>query len=216
MDCSPLGCSAHGISQARILELVAISFSEDLPDPAQSPALQANSLLTKPRKSLLNIKDSSTSTIFKIHQYSLHIFHLFLIHKYTHILVKLNKLNRGGKQLERLGIEMWRNGRTSTCWAWAVVLDIYKCGLICYEVSSDFFQVAQQLSICMQCRTPGFDPWVGNIPWRKEWQSTPVFLPGKYHGSGAWWATVHGVTKQSDTTEHTHGGQWLFPHCTPF
>ena len=21
---------------------------------------------------------------------------------------------------------------------------------------------------------------------------------------GAWWATVHGVTKESDTTEHTH------------
>ena len=24
---------------------------------------------------------------------------------------------------------------------------------------------------------------------------TPVFLPGKFHGLGAWWATVHGVTK---------------------
>ena len=28
----------------------------------------------------------------------------------------------------------------------------------------------------------GFDPWVGNIPWRRKWQPTPVFLPGKYHG----------------------------------
>ena len=27
MDCSPLGSSVHGISQARILEWVAISFS---------------------------------------------------------------------------------------------------------------------------------------------------------------------------------------------
>ena len=25
----------------------------------------------------------------------------------------------------------------------------------------------------------GFDPWVGNIPWRRAWQPTPVFLPGK-------------------------------------
>ena len=24
-----------------------------------------------------------------------------------------------------------------------------------------------------------FDPWVGKIPWRKEWQPTPVFLLGK-------------------------------------
>ena len=28
----------------------------------------------------------------------------------------------------------------------------------------------------------GFDPWVGKIPWRKTWQPTPVFLPGKSLG----------------------------------
>ena len=33
MDCSPPGFSVHGISPARILEQVAISFSRDLPDP---------------------------------------------------------------------------------------------------------------------------------------------------------------------------------------
>ena len=25
-------------------------------------------------------------------------------------------------------------------------------------------------------------PWVGKIPWRRKWQPTPVFLPGKSHG----------------------------------
>ena len=30
-----------------------------------------------------------------------------------------------------------------------------------------------------QCRRHGFDPWVGKIPWRRAWQPTPVFLPGK-------------------------------------
>ena len=29
---------------------------------------------------------------------------------------------------------------------------------------------------------PGLDPWVGKIPWRKEWQATPVFLPEEFHG----------------------------------
>ena len=24
--------------------------------------------------------------------------------------------------------------------------------------------------------------WVGNIPWRRKWQPTPVFVPGKSHG----------------------------------
>ena len=28
----------------------------------------------------------------------------------------------------------------------------------------------------------GFDPWVGEIPWRRAWQHTPVFLPGESHG----------------------------------
>jgi len=31
----------------------------------------------------------------------------------------------------------------------------------------------------LQCRIPGFDPWARNIPWRKAWQPTPVFLPGE-------------------------------------
>ena len=29
---------------------------------------------------------------------------------------------------------------------------------------------------------PGFDPRVGMIPWRREWQSTPVFFPEEFHG----------------------------------
>ena len=33
--------------------------------------------------------------------------------------------------------------------------------------------------ICLPCGRPGFDPWVGKIPWRREWLPTPVFLPGE-------------------------------------
>ena len=35
-------------------------------------------------------------------------------------------------------------------------------------------------SSCL-CRRCGFDPWVRKIPWRRKWQPTPVFLPGKAH-----------------------------------
>ena len=35
-------------------------------------------------------------------------------------------------------------------------------------------------SIC-QCRIPRFDLWVRKISWRRKWQPTPVFLPGKVH-----------------------------------
>ena len=51
MDCSPRGFSVRGISQTRILEWVAISFSRGLPHPGiepEPPALQADSLPTKP------------------------------------------------------------------------------------------------------------------------------------------------------------------------
>ena len=36
--------------------------------------------------------------------------------------------------------------------------------------------VAQMVSVCLQCERPGFDPWVGKIPWRRKWQPTPVLL----------------------------------------
>src|SRR5574341_48163 len=51
MDCSPLGSFVHEISQARILEWVAISFSRGSSQPGiepRSPAFWADSLPSKP------------------------------------------------------------------------------------------------------------------------------------------------------------------------
>ena len=33
-----------------------------------------------------------------------------------------------------------------------------------------------------QYRRCGFLPWIGKSPWRRKWQPTPVFMPGKSHG----------------------------------
>ena len=33
------------------------------------------------------------------------------------------------------------------------------------------------------------------IPWRREWQPTPVFLPGEFHGQRSLVGYVHGVAK---------------------
>ena len=52
----------------------------------------------------------------------------------------------------------------------------------------------------LQCRRPWFDHWVGKILWKREWQPTPVFLPGESHEQRSLVATVHGVA-ESDTTE---------------
>ena len=46
-----------------------------------------------------------------------------------------------------------------------------------------------------QGRRLGFDHWVEKIPWRRKWQPTQVFLPGRFHGQRRLEATVHGVAK---------------------
>ena len=37
---------------------------------------------------------------------------------------------------------------------------------------------------CRRLKRCRFSSWVGKIPWRRKWQPTPVFLPGKSHGQG--------------------------------
>ena len=43
-------------------------------------------------------------------------------------------------------------------------------------------------------RDVGLIPWSGRSPGGGH-EPTPVFLPGESMDRGAWWATVHGVTK---------------------
>ena len=54
-------------------------------------------------------------------------------------------------------------------------------------------------STCDAGNTGSIPEWQ-EIPCRRKWQPTPVFLPGKSHDQ-AWWATkVHRVMKELDTT----------------
>ena len=74
-------------------------------------------------------------------------------------------------------------------------------------------QVAQwwRIHLSMQeTKRRGFDPWVGKIPWRRKWQPTPVFLPGKSHRQSLVGYSLWGH-KESDTLSdlahaytHTH------------
>ena len=57
-----------------------------------------------------------------------------------------------------------------------------------------------------RCKRREFDPWVRKIPWRKAWQSTPVFLPGESHGQRSLVGYDPWGHKEWDTTkaiEHT-------------
>ena len=67
---------------------------------------------------------------------------------------------------------------------------------------------------CLQQRKLGFNPWVEKIPCRREWQPTPVCLPGKSHGQRSlvgcspWdcksWTQLSNWT----TTRASHGTSW--------
>ena len=35
---------------------------------------------------------------------------------------------------------------------------------------------------CRRCKSRGFYPWVWKSPWRRKWQPTSAFRPGKSHG----------------------------------
>ena len=65
--------------------------------------------------------------------------------------------------------------------------------------------VLKKRSVC-HCRTLGFHLWVGKIPWSREWQPTPVSLPGKFHGQKSLAGYSPWGCKESNTTEcvHTH------------
>ena len=70
---------------------------------------------------------------------------------------------------------------------------------------------ACQCRSCKRC----VDPWVRKIPWRKKWQLTPVFLPGKSHGKRSLGGFSPRDCKKSDTAEHQHQRQPTYKLKTP-
>ena len=56
-------------------------------------------------------------------------------------------------------------------------------------------------SVVKRHRRHGFDPWVRKIPWRREWQTTPILLSGKFHGQRNLVGYRPRGHKESDMTE---------------
>ena len=74
--------------------------------------------------------------------------------------------------------------------------------------------------LCFPCllHTYTFIYYVAHIHWRRQWQPTPVFLPGKSQG----WRSLVGCRlwghTESDTTKVTQQQQHIYTHthiCTP-
>ena len=64
-----------------------------------------------------------------------------------------------------------------------------------------------------EMRETGLDPCVGKIPWKMEWQPTPVFLPGE----SCRWRKLEGYSpwgcKESNMTEHAHSNRHTLRYC---
>ena len=52
---------------------------------------------------------------------------------------------------------------------------------------------------CRRCKRQVY-PWIRNIPWRRKWSPTPVFLPGKSHGHRCLVGYSPWVVKKADMT----------------
>ena len=70
-----------------------------------------------------------------------------------------------------------------------------------YSVSSQLPWWLRWYRIYLQCRRSEFNPWVGMIPWRREWLPTPLFLPGEIHGQRSLVGYRQWNHKESDMTE---------------
>ena len=96
-----------------------------------------------------------------------------------------------------------------SCWTFCCLY--LECPPPLSPTSSFFSSVSCQFNchllrrqrIRLQCGRPGFDPWVGKIPWRRERLPTPVFRPGETHEQRSLAGYSPRGHKESDTTEAT-------------
>ena len=77
-------------------------------------------------------------------------------------------------------------------------------------------QLSGKESTC-QYRRPGFDPWVGKIPWMRTWPLTPVILPEKSQGQGSLADNSPWCLKETDMiTKHVSSQEQLRDLPTQF
>ena len=74
---------------------------------------------------------------------------------------------------------------------------LYTCTYmsITYTCKKGFLGGSGSKKIYLKWRKPGFNPWVVECPWRREWKPTPVFLPGEFHGQRSLVGYIPWLTK---------------------
>ena len=70
--------------------------------------------------------------------------------------------------------------------------------MVCWN---EFISVVLLMSYYLEIHR--FHPWVGKIPWRREWLTIPIFLPGESHGQRSLVGYHPPHHKESDMTKTT-------------
>ena len=63
-----------------------------------------------------------------------------------------------------------------------IIIGIFFIMTFCSSLNlmfSEYFPCNSVGKDCLQCRRPGFDPWVGKIPWRRKWSTHSSILAWK-------------------------------------
>ena len=113
------------------------------------------------------------------------------------------------KQSLRKDREAQTEAEGQQAWTWSICLAWERIGLPrCLSARESPCRSRRSRT----CRRSGFHPCVRNIPWRRKWQPTPVFLPGESQGQrslagysplglqrvGHDWATEHTLREDQD------------------
>ena len=109
----------------------------------------------------------------------LHCLILYFLKKFSILKLILPAMNKQGQPHQApFGTESLDSGKQFywQSWDWA---SVSPGSIIC--IWGNRLNISHEIRICLQCRRPGFNSWVGKIAWRRKWQPTPVFLPWESH-----------------------------------
>ena len=128
----------------------------------------------------------------------------------------LSRLETQRLVLIAVQIQRPSSGRISCCLGDSVFWSIWYFD--CLNEANPYLStslVAQTVRCLPAMRETLVQSWVGKIPWRRKWQSTPILLPGKFHGwrgpaSYSLWGH-----KESDITEQLHFTSPMFMEGNP-
>ena len=73
--------------------------------------------------------------------------------------------------------------------------------ILCHPIFLLPFLISQMVKNLPAMQETWVHPWVRKIPWRREWQPTPVLLPGESHGQRSLEDYSPWDHKESDMTE---------------